>query len=64
MRVKIDQDGFIILAFAIGPFIHSEGMWRWPLGQSGTPHQPQQRIRAGWHSLAPSDPRSQLTADI
>jgi len=64
MRVKIDQDRFIILAFAIGPFIHSEGMWRWPPGQSGTLHQPHQRIRAGWHSVALSDPRSQLTADI
>jgi hypothetical protein len=64
MRGKLDQGRLLILAVAIGPVVHAEGMWRWPLGQSGTPRQPHQRIRAGGHSLAPSDPRAQFAADI
>jgi len=64
MCIQIDQDGFVVLAFALGPFVHAEGVWRWPFRQSSTPRQAQQRVGTDWHPLALGDPRAEFTADI
>src|SRR4029079_11070841 len=64
MRIQINQDGFVVPAFAIGPFVHSEGVWRWSLRQSSTPRQTQQRVGTDWHPMALGDPRADLTSHI
>jgi len=30
MRGPIDQDGVVVLAFALRPFVHAACVWRWP----------------------------------